>query len=124
VCGTIFNIFLFGRAGGVVTISRTETTRGWGEYKPHVWISDLVVRDTARVGNMGVWGDEGGQHKPEAIRVPRVEERLESLWTSSRVDALRNYQQTPRRRQHAYSLLYRRARGCRGRDDWRGGSTR
>jgi hypothetical protein len=72
--------------------------RGWGEYISHVWISDLAVRDTARARNVGVWGDEGGQPEPEAIRVPRVKERLESLWASPRVDTLCNYQQTPRRR--------------------------
>ena len=44
---------------------------------------------------MGVWGDEGGQSEPEAMRSSRVEERLESLRVSPGVDALRYHQQAP-----------------------------
>jgi len=52
-----------------------------------------------------------------------VEERLEGLWASSRVDALQNYQQAQGTRQHTKSSLCHQVCGWQGRNDWRRRST-
>ena len=50
---------------------------------------------------MGVWGYEAGQSESDAVRASHIEERLESFWTSSRIDPLCDYQRTPSRRRYA-----------------------